>query len=96
MAHTYPYNRQDFYSEDMWQLCNAMQQTAALVGTQLSFIVSGSTYTNAALVGQNLINLFYAGQLLIPGTDYTFDNTPGTITFVIGTTNGIVCVAQYN
>lgn len=52
-------------------------------------------YTNVALIGKTVQNVFVGGILLDPATDWTFNATTGTITFINVPDTGISLLIQY-
>lgn len=64
---------------------------------QIVAVTSGGTYTNAALIGKTIFNVFYDGRRLNSDTTpgYTFDDTTGTITFTFTPDDGIELAIDY-
>lgn len=80
MANTYPYNRNDFYSEDSWQICDAIQRNNQNTMINISFTTTGAaTYQNDALIGRTITAIIL--PVLLQASEYSFDDATGTITF---------------
>lgn len=60
---------------------------------------TGQTFQDNRLLRKNLLNVFYAGQLLIPegetNEEWTFDGATGTVTFVNTITSGLCILLQF-
>lgn len=88
MANTYPYNRNDFYSEDSWQICDAIQRNNQNNMITLPFTTNGAgTYQNNALIGRTISAIFISSMLQT--NEYSFDNATGTITWTNTPDTGI-------
>lgn len=55
--------------------------------------VSGATYTNSLLIGKTIFNIFMGERL--ETTQYSFDNTTGTITWNFTPTDGLEFAIEY-
>lgn len=60
---------------------------------------TGQTLQDNRLLRKNLLNVYYAGQLLIPegetNEEWTFDGTTGTVTFTNTITVGLIVLLQF-
>lgn len=60
---------------------------------------TGQTFQDNRLLRKNLLNVYYAGQLLIAegetNEEWTFDGATGTVTFVNTITSGLCILLQF-
>lgn len=60
---------------------------------------TGQTFQDNRLLRKNLLNVFYAGQLLIAegetNAEWSFNATTGTVTFVNTITSGLSLLLQF-